>query len=80
MCPGFDKLSPNGGSELSPNGGSELSPSDRSEFSLTGESELLHTRSMILSPNSPCGRISKTASASTYANQFSMPPPRYGPR
>src|SRR5690348_2729824 len=42
---------------------------------------------MIFSPNSPSGRTSKNRSASTYANQFSMPPParsnaltRIGPR
>jgi hypothetical protein len=32
------------------------------------------------SPNSPCCRTSSTSRASTYANQFSMPPPKYRPR
>src|SRR5262249_24558744 len=34
-----------------------------------------HTRSMMRSPNRPCGRNSRNTSASTRANQFSMQPP-----
>src|SRR5689334_18982992 len=34
-----------------------------------------YTRSMRRSPNSPSGRTSRNSSASTYANQFSTPPP-----
>src|SRR5678815_2714552 len=46
-----------------------------------------YTRSIRLSPNRPSGRTSRNSNASTYANQFSMPPParsncltRTGPR
>ena len=36
-------------------------------------------RRMIFSPNRPSGRNSRNTSASTYGNQPSMPPPKYGP-
>src|SRR6266566_4906768 len=35
---------------------------------------------MIFSPKSPCGRTRRNASASTYANQFSIAPPTSGPQ
>src|SRR2546425_8768769 len=35
---------------------------------------------MIFSPKSPCGRTKRNASASTYANQFSIAPPTSGPQ
>ena len=34
---------------------------------------------MIFSPNSPCGRTRRKASARTYANQISIAPPSIGP-
>ena len=39
-----------------------------------------HTRSMIFSPNNPCGRNSRNTNATTYANQFSIAPPTSGPQ
>ena len=39
-----------------------------------------HTRSMIFSPNKPCGLNSRNTSATTYANQFSIAPPTSGPQ
>src|SRR5947208_16308326 len=35
---------------------------------------------MIRSPNRPCGRTRRNASATTYANQFSIAPPTSGPQ
>ena len=35
----------------------------------------VHTRSIIFSPNKPCGLNSRNTNANTYANQISMPPP-----
>ena len=36
------------------------------------------TRSMIFSPNSPCGRTSRNSVPSMYGLQFSVPPPKKG--